>query len=117
MDEILNSNLTVQSIALTVNSAGARGSGTIYKYGRICILTATITPITTGTDLSLGWIPNAYVSSWRPIGNTWLSCSYYKNNITATAEAKIQSADGVLKVATPIKDVDLKISGAWISVS
>lgn len=113
----LNSNLVVKSTPLTVNTQGATGSGMVYKYGRICVLTATIRPTTTGIELSLAWIPNTYAASWKPIGNVWLSCDFYASNITSTAEAKMQASDGVLRVSTPAKDVDLKISGAWISVS
>lgn len=102
-------------VAFTVNTQGATGSGTLVKYGRMVQLAAIIRPNQTGSNLSLGWIPdrNGSRSHWAPTMNSWISCDYYGSQ-TQHAEASME-ADGVLKVNTPIKDVDLKVSGCWIS--
>lgn len=112
-----NEGLT--SFNLTINTAGATGSASVYVYDRVATITGTIHPTNAGVDLSLAWIPdnsnpNGIYERFKPMGSQWLSCNYYKSNISATAEAKMD-ASGILKINIPIADVDLKISGTWIT--
>jgi hypothetical protein len=72
----------------------------------------------TGTDLSLAWIPgqsSGPYAKYIPNVERWLSCDFYMNNVTATAEARI-STDGVICVNTPISGKDLKITGSWVTM-
>lgn len=111
--KILQSINGVTSTPIGINTSGASGSGTVYKWGRMCVITATIKPSTTGTTLKLANVRDDLAN--LPITDTWLSCDFY-HNATQEAEAKI-TTDGYIEVSTPISGSDLKISGAYISAS
>lgn len=106
----------IEDSPLYIKPKAATGIGRIYKYGRICVLTAALKPTTIGINLCLGWIPSTH-ALWKPIGDTWLSCDYYANNNTSTAEARILASDGSIIVSTQFNNNELKISGVWITVS
>lgn len=113
---IPNPNPEVITIPLSINDAGATGSGFVKVCGRVATLSATIHPTMTGINLGLAWMQGGgtgVYAKYAPSDNVWLSCDFY-GSATGRAEARMQP-DTLLIVSTPISDVDLKISGTWIT--
>lgn len=113
---IPNPNPEVITIPLSINSQGATGSGEVKVCGRVATISASIRPNTTGTELALAWLQggsSGMYANYAPSSSVWLSCDFYTTQ-TNEAEAKMGS-DTNLRINTPIKDVDLKISGTWIT--
>lgn len=106
----LNSNLTVSQDAISINTSGATGGGIVYKYGRICVLSAEIKPITAGVGLSLGQVLNKYY----PINQTHLSVDYYS---TGTQSEGVITNGGTLMFNVIEANTSLKVSGVWISAT
>lgn len=117
LNSSLNNKLdtpTVVEQAITINTnAGATGSGYIRVWGKVVTLNAQLRYPSSGTNLSLAWLPGQSINSYKPSSNTWLSCTYYSSS-SKQAEAKIESNTGNIVVSQPEGNVDLKISGSWV---
>ena len=109
IQQLLSHLNTVSTANITINTAGASGSGYVQKCGKVVSLSATITPTMTGTNLMLASIPSGY----RPSQRKWLACGFY-HSTAYEAEAYVE-ASGALGVSTTVMSVGLKISGTWIT--
>lgn len=101
---------------ITIND-GFSGSGKLIVCGRIATLSLVVNCHHAGIDLGVAWIPgqsSGVYAKYLPNEDRWLSCDFYMNNVTASAEANIDT-NGVIKVNTPISGRDLKITGSWVT--
>lgn len=113
-----NNPNTIVTVPFSINTSGATGHAEVKVSGRVATISGVIRPSVTGTNLSLGWLQggaSGIYADYAPSDNVWLSCDMYDASGTrARSEAEMKS-DAVLSVSTYIKDVDLKISGSWIT--
>lgn len=118
---IPNPNPEIVTLTLSINTGGSvSGYGKVKICGRVATLSATIEMPTSGSsliDFGAAWIPgqgSGIYAKYLPEEDVWLSCDYYKNNVTTTAEAKMNT-NGVVMINTPTGGMQLKISGSWIT--
>ena len=98
---------------MNTNAAGAEGTIHLIKCGRIVTVTGVIKPTITGTVLNLCFMPSGKENFKPSFTQIWLSCDYYTTAGTNQAEAYM-TTDGVLVMSTPVKNVEMKISGAYV---
>lgn len=105
-----------------VDSPNINTNITFKAIGRVvCINGISNTNNITGTELTIGWIPDALNPSgiyerFKPINNTWLSCDYYKgggSGFDGMPEAYIK-ANGIIIASVYAASHYLKISGVYI---
>lgn len=113
LNDSMTTKTAVSTVDMNTNSAG--GSGTIHliKFGNVVTVTGTFRPSTTGTNLNVAFMPSGYDSFKPSFTTVWLSCDWYTTSGQNRAEASITTA-GTLVLSTPVSNVDIKISGAYV---
>lgn len=118
VSKIANPNLEIITVPIRINNEGATGSGSVKVCGRVATLSAIINPLASGSNLALAWLAggsSGQYARYAPSDNVWLSCDSYDSGGTrGTAEAKMKS-DTYIEFNSPVKNVEFKISGSWIT--